>query len=89
MGKHRYTDHEIRAGWITFRRQVALALMFFGVCCPLAWLLDQAFESQRPTDPVAAFTLGPALFVAGYLLDRGAIRHLLSGGRTPAEPPSP
>jgi hypothetical protein len=39
--------------------------------------------------PLVAFTLGPCLIVAGYLLDRGALRFLLNGGREPPNPPAP
>jgi hypothetical protein len=89
MGKHDESEQDVRRGWATFRRQVALMLMFSGAVGPLAWVMDQFFVFQRPTDPVAAFTLGPCLIAAGYLLDRGALRFLVNGGWEPPSPPGP
>jgi hypothetical protein len=87
--KHGDRDQDVRKGWVLFRRQVALMLMFCGAVALFALALDQVFEFQRPTNPLAALTLGPALIAAGYLLDRGALRFLLSGGREPQDPPTP
>jgi hypothetical protein len=89
MSKHDNHDQDVRRGWVIFRRQVALLLMFLGATALLAWLMDQVFVSQRPTNTLAAFTLGPGLIAAGYLLDRGALRFLMTGGREPPGPPAP
>ena len=74
--------------WGDLRPQVALLLMFFGVVALLSLLLDQFFDFQRPTRPLAALTLGPALLLTGYVIDRGAIRFLLTGGRRPPNRPA-
>src|SRR5262245_49454498 len=88
MDKPKDPEQELRSGLATVRRQFALMLMFFGAVGIVSWFMDRVFEHQRPTSLIGAFVLSPCLIVAGYLLDRGALRYLLSGGREP-EPPNP
>jgi hypothetical protein len=66
--KRQYSAEEIARGWTRLRQQVAVMLMFSGAVALFALALDQVFESQRPTRPLAALTLGPALIAVGYWL---------------------
>jgi hypothetical protein len=66
--KQQYSAEEIARGWARFRVQVAGALIFAGTVALFALAKDQVFESQRPTWPLAALTLGPALIAAGCFL---------------------
>jgi hypothetical protein len=50
--------------------QVAGLLMFSGVVALFCLIMDQFVDSQRPTRPLVALTMGPALIAAGYLLLR-------------------
>src|SRR5437588_9686386 len=68
--KQKIPAEELARGWATLRMQAALMLMFFGAVAVFSLILDQFFEFQRPTRPLVALTMGPALIAAGYLLLR-------------------
>jgi hypothetical protein len=76
-------DNETARGWARLRLQAAALLMFSGAVAIFALIMDQFFESQRPTRPLVALTLGPALLAAGYLLGRGRFGVLRDRGPKP------
>jgi hypothetical protein len=69
-------------GWTT--PQLALVLMFFGAVTIV--FVIKALVFGPPPYSVLAYVLGPVLLVAGYLVDRNAIRDLLKHGLKPPEP---
>jgi hypothetical protein len=79
-------DNETARAWADLRRTAALVLMFCGAVALFSLALDQVLPAQRPTRPLVALTLGPALLAAGYLMDRGALGSLL-GRRAKAPAP--
>jgi hypothetical protein len=70
--KQQSLAEERARAWPELRRKTAVVLMGWGILSglvgPLFWVMDQVSGSQRPTNPVAAFTLGPALIAVGFLL---------------------
>jgi len=64
------TTDKIAKGWNLLRMQAAGLLIFSGVVALFCLILDQFVDSQRPTRPLVALTMGPTLIAAGCLLFR-------------------
>jgi hypothetical protein len=67
--------------------QVAGLLVFSGGVVLFCLILDQFVDSQRPTRPLVALTMGPALIAAGCLLLRRSKPRAL--GADPSATPQP